>query len=90
MNWLKSKHLETRMQQRALTSHQIEVTLAYGHEYGNAYVLTDADIDEALHSRRQEIKDLERLKRKTFTVICKGSNAITAYRNTNAKRLGQL
>ncbi len=89
MNWRKTKHLEIRMQQRALTGRQINLVLAEGHECGDTLVLTDTAIEEGIRSRRQEIHDLERLRRKALTIICEGSDAITAYRNTKTKRLHQ-
>lgn len=86
MNWRRSRHLETRMQQRGLNCHQIEIALAHGREVGDSLVLTNANIDEMLQLRRQEIRDLERLRRKALTIIYDGGDAITAYRSVNVKR----
>jgi len=75
------------MQQRALTGRQINLVLEEGHECGDSLVMTDTAIEERIRLRRQEIHELERLKHKRLTIIYDGNEAITAYRDTKAKRL---
>ena len=71
-------HARSRLAQRGLSAHQVELVLAHGVPVEDGYVMTNNAASSRIAELKQEMKDIERLK--NVTVIDLNGNIATAYR----------
>jgi hypothetical protein len=72
-----TEHAHTRMQQRALHYHDLNLITEFGTEFVDGLVLRDRDVDLAVLTKKREIDRLEKLRGRAL--ILNGENLITTY-----------
>ena len=71
-------HAQRRLQQRGLSTRQIELVMAHGVPVDHGYVMTKNAASIRIAELKEEMKDIERLS--NVTVIDLQGNIVTAYR----------
>jgi len=72
-----SSHARKRLQQRGMSSADVEAIVAYGTPVRGGYLLRARDVNEAISELKGQISMLERLKDRV--VIADTQTVITAY-----------
>ena len=79
-----SSHARKRLQQRAMSSADVEVIVAHGTSVRDGYLLRARDANEAISELKGQISMLERLKDRV--VIADRQTVITAYPASKRKQ----
>lgn len=76
-----SEHASTRMNQRAINSEMVELTLAYGEADGDRVTLSPKNCRDLIDDLKQKQKKLEHaLKKGGITVVSEANTLITVFR----------
>ena len=79
-----SSHARKRLQQRGMSSPDVEAIVAYGTAVPGGYLLRARDVNEAISDLKGQISMLERLKDRV--VIADRQTVITAYPASKRKQ----
>lgn len=75
-----TRHAEARMQQRGLSSADIQLVLSAGTQMDDeVFFLTNDDADREITELKRTISSLERLRGQK--VVCSGESIITSYKS---------
>ena len=83
-----SSHARKRLQQRGMSSADVEAIVVYGTAVPGGYLLRARDVNEAISDLKGQISMLERLKNRV--VIADRQTVITAYPASKRKQIRLL
>lgn len=84
-----SHHADTRMRQRGMREHDIELILDCATQMNDCeYLLTEKDAEREIRQRKREIQALERLRNRK--VVVAGDLIVTAYHSRRSDRIRTL
>ena len=79
-----TNHARKRLQQRGMSTADVEVVVAHGTRVPGGYLLRQRDVNEAISELKGEISTLERLK--DTLVVADGETIVTAYSASKPKQ----
>ena len=84
-----TSHARTRMRQRGMRDEDLRLVLATASQVANdAFMLTRKDVEREIAIRKEEIRQLQRLK--SYKVVVVDGTVVTCFHATRAAEKGAL